>query len=69
MLGRLDDACSNCRLLATQCISTLQYRSDGDNTQPEAVIKHIISTLILHTDDPEIKAQPFLTGNAFSKAK
>lgn len=39
------------------------YHGDTDE-EPEVLIKHVLATLTLHLDDPEIKLHPYLIGES-----
>lgn len=64
VLSRLDDPSSEVRDYAVQALSLLRPRfvHDYDRDTWETTVKHLLATMLLHLDSPEIKMQQRVIG-------
>lgn len=65
VLGRLDDPSAEVRSLAIAVLPLLRLQDGGEEYERdvwEGVVKHLMSTLLLHLDTPEIQLQARVTG-------
>lgn len=65
VLGRLDDPSAEVRERAITVLPRLRLRAGGEEYEQDVwngVVKHLMSTLLLHLDNPEIKLQARVTG-------
>lgn len=67
VLARLDDPSAEVRQYAAQVIGRLELLPiDGSDAQIWAdTVRHVLSTLFLHLDDPEIKLRSLLLGTLY----
>lgn len=63
LLSRLDDAGSEVRVKAANCLGTLELKDDDDEFKEmwESLVKQIFNTMIIHLESPEIELRNALT--------
>lgn len=64
VLGRLDDPSGEVREYAVQCLAVLSLQPLNEHEQDswETILKHILSTLLLHLDSAELKLRTAVIG-------
>lgn len=64
VLGRLDDPSGEVREYAVQCLAVLSLQPSNEHEQDswQSILKHVLSTLLLHLDSAELKLRAIVIG-------